>query len=144
MKIIDRLNRLKRIIEWVPILWNDEDWDYAYLLKIIDYKLGRMKLSMRDGHATDSPKRAHEISTAQFLLWNMDHDPDDEWDLWYNTHAAEDLSDPMTKEKRKALKLSGERRERNWAAFWEFMSKNMRNWWDVILIMITVGINISY
>lgn len=32
-----------RLIKWVPVLYKDEDWDYRYLLDIIDFKLQRMR-----------------------------------------------------------------------------------------------------
>ena len=35
--------RIKRFIIWFPIIWKDEDWDSAYLLEIIRFKISRMR-----------------------------------------------------------------------------------------------------
>ena len=35
--------KIKKIIEYIPVLWKDEDWDYAYLLELIKYKASMMK-----------------------------------------------------------------------------------------------------
>lgn len=32
-----------RILKWIPIIWNDRDWDYAHLFKIISFKLECME-----------------------------------------------------------------------------------------------------
>jgi len=35
--------RIKRFIAWFPIIWDDEDWDYAYLYEIMRFKISRMR-----------------------------------------------------------------------------------------------------
>jgi hypothetical protein len=30
---------LKRIIRWIPVLWNDRDWDYSHIYRILRFKL---------------------------------------------------------------------------------------------------------
>lgn len=37
------IRKIIKVIQWIPILWNDEDYDYSYLLEIIKYKLKRIK-----------------------------------------------------------------------------------------------------
>jgi len=37
------LYNIKNIYEWSKILWDDFDWDYDFLLKILDYKLKKMR-----------------------------------------------------------------------------------------------------
>ena len=43
------VRRIIRICEWIPVLWNNYDWDYAYLLVVIDFKLARMQKAIREG-----------------------------------------------------------------------------------------------
>ena len=31
--------RIKNIIRWIPVLWNDRDWDYHYTFEILKTKL---------------------------------------------------------------------------------------------------------
>ena len=39
--------KIKRIIDYVPILWNNEEWDVSSLLNLIDYKVSRMAKYVR-------------------------------------------------------------------------------------------------
>jgi hypothetical protein len=32
---------IKRLIEWVPVLWNNHDFDQGYIYEVIIYKLRR-------------------------------------------------------------------------------------------------------
>ena len=41
--MIKKLLKIKKIIEYIPVLWADEDYDYHYLLHLIKYKINRMK-----------------------------------------------------------------------------------------------------
>jgi hypothetical protein len=38
---------IKNIIRWTPIIWDDQDWDWAYLSDIMEYKLRRMSKQFR-------------------------------------------------------------------------------------------------
>lgn len=42
-KLMNFVGKIVKIIQWLPIIWKDEDWDYAYLLILLQYKLKRMK-----------------------------------------------------------------------------------------------------
>jgi hypothetical protein len=33
------MNRIKHMLKWIPILWNDYDFDSGYLIKIMEFKL---------------------------------------------------------------------------------------------------------
>ena len=35
-------NKIIKILQYIPLLWKDEDWDVAYLLRIIDFKVQKM------------------------------------------------------------------------------------------------------
>lgn len=39
---------MKMICEWVPVLWDNWDWDYNFLLKIMQYKMQRMANHIRE------------------------------------------------------------------------------------------------
>jgi hypothetical protein len=41
-EIKDFFRRIFRILAWLPVIWNDRDWDYNYLLTIISFKLKRL------------------------------------------------------------------------------------------------------
>jgi hypothetical protein len=47
--------KIKRLFDWLPVIWNDNDFDYSYLDKIILFKLKRMyKLSRSNDESKKS------------------------------------------------------------------------------------------
>ena len=36
--------RIKRFIDYAPLIWRDEDYDGAYILKMLKYKIGRTRM----------------------------------------------------------------------------------------------------
>lgn len=43
MRVKKFIGKIAKICAYIPVLWNDEDWDYSYLLDLIKFKLNRMK-----------------------------------------------------------------------------------------------------
>ena len=61
--------KIKNLLEYFPIIWNDEDWDYAYMLDIIEYKLKRMsKYFLENGHLVNNEQNAKRCQTAINIL----------------------------------------------------------------------------
>ena len=40
------IHKVIQVCQWLPVIWNDEDYDFEYLLILMQYKLKRMKASM--------------------------------------------------------------------------------------------------
>jgi hypothetical protein len=60
---------IKNIAEWVPVLWNNWDWDYGRLLDIMVFKLERMsKFFGTDAIVGDKLKTKAEIQQCIFLI----------------------------------------------------------------------------
>jgi len=49
--------KIKRVFAWLPIIWNDNDFDYSYLDKIVLFKLKRMYKSLRPYDVSKQPLR---------------------------------------------------------------------------------------
>lgn len=43
-------NKIIKIIQYLPLLWKDEDYSVAYLLSIIDFKVRKMVKSVRENN----------------------------------------------------------------------------------------------
>lgn len=120
-----------RILQWLPVIWRDVDWDYSGLLDIIDYKVRRM----RQHHTAHSfgahwSLRTLEMDELRHLIALQKEDPDDEWSAYFYSHKQEDINEPITFEKRRALQRSSKRDERNWHNVWAYLDKTLRYWWD--------------
>lgn len=74
MDLLYRIKRIKRIIEWIPVLWKTEDWDHGFMTQIWSYSLKRLRDSMINGHSVMSETRLKNINTAIFLLKRIGRD----------------------------------------------------------------------
>lgn len=66
-KIKRKFNRLERYWFWYKVLRNDEDWDYGYLLTMIDKKLERMVKSQLS-HPFGSKIHAYEMCKVRVMI----------------------------------------------------------------------------
>jgi len=46
-KVKKFFQKIKRVFQFIPIAWNDEDWDYDYLLELIKFKCEKMRSYFR-------------------------------------------------------------------------------------------------
>ena len=65
---MELIRRVKKIIKWLPILWNDRDWDHHYFYCILNHKLTTMEQFFREDAVTAN--RIHDadkIKIARIL-----------------------------------------------------------------------------
>lgn len=57
---------IKNLIDWFPIIWRDRDYDYGYLLYILQHKLKRMQqfLLSDKAMALNAPQFATQIKVV--------------------------------------------------------------------------------
>ncbi len=64
--------RIKRFIAWFPIIWQDEDWDYVYLFKIMQLKISRIRHEVeKNHHHLNWQKDVRDMKVAEELLSRM-------------------------------------------------------------------------
>jgi len=60
---------LHNLIYWLPILWQDRDWDYQFLLDILVHKLNGMSKHIREnGNLVRSEEIADEIGEIAYNI----------------------------------------------------------------------------
>lgn len=52
---------LQSLPAWIIVIWGDRDWDFAYLIKIIMFKLNKMQNVMKDGYHIGDDLRARKM-----------------------------------------------------------------------------------
>lgn len=73
-KVRKFFKRLKKIYDYIPLLWEDEDWDHDYLTKMLRYKLTRMAKCIKDNNYVEANNRiAKQINYAVFLIDRFDN-----------------------------------------------------------------------
>jgi hypothetical protein len=66
---------IKRLFEWFPIIWKDQDWDQAYIYDILIYKIRRNAKNIRDNDYIQNAKYyADRMELAALLLERVVND----------------------------------------------------------------------
>ncbi len=151
--------RLKRVWDFLPIIWKGYDFDYSHAINLFKYQLERTADFMESDRAmtVDADIRAKRIRTAIKLLNKVyDEDYGCEYqtkmkelygstilDFWfedtgkgdgssYLRHAWEFRADSSDVEKvfDKLFKESQEKQKRAEKLVCDLISHNIRYWWD--------------
>jgi len=109
---------VRNLIVYIPVIWRDRDWDYAYWLEFNEKKLRRMEHNMREysyhvGHIKD----ADRINTVRIIFTRL---LEDNYHRYWNPDLR--ISDAVT-----LHDGSQERRDREYA--FKVMAKYMGGWW---------------
>jgi len=154
------ISRIKNLIRWFPVIWNDQDWDSEFTLDILLKKLEHQRdfFLSKDTHLANSWETADEIAIAISKLrhtrdyWEHYEQPaHEELDVkWgkgimrtekYGEHCHEILFDrefvKTTKDEAKYKKeftdkLAKAREEyaKDKADAYLYLATNIDKWWD--------------
>jgi len=107
--------RLKRVWDFLPIIWKGYDFDYAHALNLFKYQLERTAdlLESDKAYTINAKLHAQKIRTAVRLM-----------DKVYN----EEYLDGVTSYTEfKKMQVKQDKAER---ILWKFISHNIKYWWD--------------
>ena len=120
--------RIKHLLYWLPIIWNDHDWDWGYFLTIVIHKLEAMQKFFQsdDAISADAKNVSEQIQAALVFLRNVDGDV--YADL---AHSVADENETLTNEDRIYLYIKAEKQTDNAIKHgFSIIGENLRNWWD--------------
>lgn len=134
---------VKNLWFWVPVIWRDRDWDYAFLLKIMEAKMRRMSVCIEHNDITvNSQKAAQQLRVSAALCRRIHNDEyftnltgplvhNHHWEgdnFYLETYRNGELLDG------KEYKRFGDMAERNLKNDIEYltflMRKYLRSWWE--------------
>lgn len=110
---------IANVFRWVPVIWSDSDYDYAFLLRIMEYKLRRMAAVLESGHLLDGPRRARQARVCAELCKRMHEDR-------YCENA--DIRYPGRGKTWASLVASQESLDEKLLG--RLIGKHLRSWWD--------------
>lgn len=103
MKIKKFFYKLKRVWDFLPIIWKGDDYDYGYSIDLFKYQLNRTADYIKDhSFIVDADDIASEIKTATELM-------DKIYDNWDTDYEYIKKAEPI---------------------LWKFIGHNIRKWWD--------------
>ena len=151
--------RVKRVMDFLPMIWKGYDYDYRYAIELFQYQLERTADFMESDRAltVDADIRARRIRTAVELLQKV---YDEEYGCEYQDKLKEmygenvldwsfedtgdgdgssylryryemwDNAEEIQRMMNKLFLESQAKQERAEKLVWKFISHNIRYWWD--------------
>ena len=164
MIIIGRIRgffkKIKRIIKWIPTLWNMYDFDYQYAINVFKLQLSSLADLMESDNAfaVDSKLRAGKIRTAirlmdkvyseEYVMEYMDEiqkiygkssmdfiKKDGDNDLYtltttYEKDYSEEEIKKIEEHRSELMFKSKQKQKRAHKLLWDFIEHNIQSWWD--------------
>lgn len=144
-------NGIRNVKKWLPIIWKDRDWDYTYLMAMMDKKLKNMgELHENYGYGERSGEYAKDLKEASKLakrLSEEDYEAEANKgkEYLYSGFKTKIVSTKegyryeiefpkLTEEDREELKKAMDKEnklmENDKKRLFEIMDKELFNWWD--------------
>ena len=116
---MNTFENLKRLWSWIPVIWNDREFDYTYLLQIMEFKMRQMAVHHRTRQVVaDWERTAKQLEEAAALCKRM------------GTDAYFDLTDYRHLEPHETNKKEDEMYARDMDRLFLLFKKYLRTWWD--------------
>ena len=118
---------VENCIKFFPLVWKDRDWDYYFLLKLIQFKLKNMaNLHEKYGHCVNKDRYIKQMKTAANLIERITSD-----DGYY----VEDCLVFNKKGNYFLTRINGKMRstlmlQQDIDLLFKIMNKHMLDWWD--------------
>ena len=137
--------KLFKVCAYVPVLWNNEDFDHGYILKLLRYKIKR----------TRNHIAKHQLHTEwQRDVWNMNYAlllldrvmADDyfidehhaHWEKWpmkfevdeQGRHFSPSMSDAERADWEPLHQKTVQAEQDDWHNLWKFLDEHLKEWWD--------------
>jgi hypothetical protein len=152
--------RIKNIIKWIPILWNQFDWDYNYALEVFKFQLKKTSeyLNSDDARTLSAKFYSGRINT---IIKLMNKVYEDDYSMEYldkvkalypelsfktkfietekgnfsikyefELSESEEVIDKVNASLDLHRKLSYEKQEKAHRILWKLIERNIRNLWD--------------
>lgn len=154
-----KYQQIKRVIDFLPTIWNGFDFDYHYSLELFRKQLER-QAKFLEGNSAYSSRAKEDASRIRTAIQLMDKVYDDEYEMEWMDKIKERFGDDVLDwesedtgrgdgssylkykyekwnnvEEIKALKmtlvkLSREKQKKAEKLLWDFIGHNIRYWWD--------------
>ena len=139
-KTLKELKEWEKTFSYYPVLKDDQDWDYGFLLELMEFKLKRMSQYFHTHHIVENEiwygtlcDRAIDILHAGYLTDIILKE--DLGNIYVNTRNVHRFFTPkqfefVTKYKLEKYYLPTVREEKAKALFWKFMHHYIEYLWD--------------
>jgi len=138
--------RIKRFVDYAPLIWCDEDWDHGYILKMLCYKIRRHRQYLVKFHHHVGWK--HDVKNMLIAEQTLDRMMKDDyarkewsqhWKRWPHRGWGIEQPDGNTriewrrgerKDVGRIFKLEQQRKHADWKFLFNHLYKHLEEWWD--------------
>lgn len=131
IRFLKRLGRfIKREIRWLPILWNQEDWDYEYIYDLLEMKMKELRKDMSKDYWHDQKSVQRGIKQIEICLKRLDR-----WRNWpdYYEYPMDDIYHEPIENGCYVMKYASEENEKQRLGAIDFEEKNYNKFWKDFL-----------
>jgi len=119
-RIKNTIRQIRKIIRWIPILWNDRDWDYYFVYEILKQKLIDTEQYIRkDGVHIFNNEDANSILKAIDMIDKVQHE--------YHVDKYLSEAKEWTKEGMDKAAVDHDIAKQE---LFQYLSDNIEKWWD--------------
>lgn len=111
------LKKIRRVIDFIPIIWKGSDFDYGDAVDLFQYQLKRLEPSIRNGNHNNATHYADRILLTIELL-----------DRFKNDYYLEVYIENFQYDD-KILEEAIRQQEKCDRITWKFINHNIKNWW---------------
>ena len=120
-----------REIRWLPVLWNQEDWDFEYIYDLLEIKMKELRRNMSKDYWHDQKSVQKGIRQIDICLKRLDM-----WRNWtsYYEYPMDDIyHEPTEDGKYYVVKYASEKNEKQRLGAIDFEKKNYDKFWKDFL-----------
>ncbi len=122
-----------RLVQYSPILFHDQDWDYGYMINIIVFKLKRMRSCLEKSTISDHSLSITQINeTIEHFRYHLEPErgvPEQEVRNLLDCINENGVLEFNSEEKAYFDKLN-EKEQESWEKAWNNIRMYGQNWWD--------------
>lgn len=113
------IRRTKNLFRWLPIIWQDEQWDYYHIFEILKYKLiFTAEHTRKYGYHTLSDYDADKMMLCVRLIEKIQNEA-------YMEELIND--DELTQEK---IDIATNKHNKAKRILFKILEQNIETWWD--------------
>jgi hypothetical protein len=123
---------VRNIISWWSIIWKDRNWDYWYLLKIMDNKLKNMSEHLKNGYNENWEDIVFQINHVREIINRIlkDDYTEDIYGFLDQKNKNQELTDLTEYEYSLAIQYQIKQEQEDMEYAFAYMTKFIQGWWD--------------
>lgn len=134
--------KLRKLWIYLPVIWDDEDWDYEYIFRLWDTKLGTMIEFFEDPRNCwiIEPQRKvklHRLKVFRELIRRQIDNVGDGEPVVFTRDGikleamkGDRFTASFTKKDKAWSRIQAEAYEQEWDFFCAYFKRYLRHWWD--------------